>query len=309
MTKRFACPSVFAVLLLLIAVPAPVAAQGLSIGGSDSNFGTRSIAPGFTPDPLQIAITSGGDLSVPKMNLAEGCVGFATSTPDYIIQITGAMDFLSFFNEGDGDTGLVINDPNGTWFCDDDSHTDTNPKVSLSNAQPGQYDIWVTSYTASENISGTLYVTELRSTASSGMEDSDVLSIGGSSSNFGSTSIAPGFTPDPFPVVITSGGSLNVPAMDLSVGCVGFATATPDYIVEVSGAMKALSFYNEAEGDTGLVINDPNGNWHCDDDSHTGTNPMVSLSNAPSGQYDIWVTSYTASDNINGTLYITERRD
>lgn len=146
----------------MVALAAPIAAQSLSIGGSSSNFGRTSLAPGFTPDPFQVSVVSGGALHVPSLNLANGCVGYATSDPDYIIDISGAMSYLSIYVEGSGDTGLVINDANGGWHCDDDSHSGTNPRVTLYNASAGQYDIWISSYSSGESISGTLNLTEIR---------------------------------------------------------------------------------------------------------------------------------------------------
>lgn len=146
----------------MVSAAAPIAAQSLNIGGSSSHFGRTSLAPGFTPDPFAVSVVSGGDIHVPSQNLASGCVGYATATPDYIIDITGPMDYLSIYVEGNGDTGLVINDANGGWSCDDDGHTGTNPKVTLYNAPAGQYDIWISSYTSGESISGTLHLTEIR---------------------------------------------------------------------------------------------------------------------------------------------------
>jgi hypothetical protein len=61
-----------------------------------------------------------------------------------------------------------------------------------------------------------------------------------------------------------------------------------------------------AGGDTGLVVNDPSGTWRCNDDSHGGVNPTVDVTNARSGQYDVWITSYSSGDNITGTLNVTE---
>ena len=162
MTKPLRITLLAGVVAFHLAMPASGAAQYLTLGGNNSNYGSTSLAPGFTPDPVQVGITSGGSLSVPNMNLGSGCVGYATSTPDYIVYVTGQMNYLSFYNEGTGDTGLVINDPNGNWHCDDDSRGGTNPMVALTYAQAGQYDIWVTSYSAGQNVSGTLSVTERR---------------------------------------------------------------------------------------------------------------------------------------------------
>jgi hypothetical protein len=47
-----------------------------------------------------------------------------------------------------------------------------------------------------------------------------------------------------------------------------------------------LRFYNIGGGDTGLV--------------------MVNIHGAPSGQYDVWVTSYQSGESIRGTLYVSE---
>jgi hypothetical protein len=70
-----------------------------------------------------------------------------------------------------------------------------------------------------------------------------------------------------------------------------------------------LRFFVRASGsgDTTLLINDASGNWHCNDDS-SGLNPMVSINNPPSGQYDIWVGSYRAGENLSSQLFITELR-
>jgi hypothetical protein len=134
------------------------------------------------------------------------------------------------------------------------------------------------------------------------------LLIGGSSSNFGSHTLSGGFMPDPWTTQITSGGSLDASNMSLGSGCRGFVTRQPDFILNYRNAASFLRFYATGNGDTTLVINDAAGNWHCNDDSHGGLNPTVDLSNPPSGQYDIWVGSYRANENIRATLHVTELR-
>ena len=131
------------------------------------------------------------------------------------------------------------------------------------------------------------------------------LSIGGDRANFGKHSLAAGFTPDPKRVNIVSGGNLNTSTMGLGAGCTGFATARPDAIVNWTGGGNMLRFFVRSSGDTTLLINDAAGNWHCNDDAD-GTNPMVSISNPPNGQYDVWVGSYEAGANLQSQLFITE---
>lgn len=139
-------------------------AQGsLRIGGSSSNFGTQALRGGFMPDPKQVGnIVSGGSLNVANMNLGSGCTGFATQQPDVIVNYTNPAGFLRFYFQGSGDTALAINAANGRWFCNDDT-AGLNPQVDIRNPTAGQYDVWVTSYRAGENIRGTLFITEMNS--------------------------------------------------------------------------------------------------------------------------------------------------
>jgi hypothetical protein len=290
--------------LLLLLVAAPGHAQ-LNTGGSGSNFGTVKLSPGFTPDPHAVSVMSGGDVDVRALALGTGCVGYATSQPDYIVQLSGSSSRLRFFHEGDGDTGLVVNDPNGGWHCNDDSYGGVSPTVDVDAAPAGQYDVWITSYSSGDNISGRLNVTEL-DRYPGWDEGATALESGGDESNFGRVTLSAGFTPDPRTVTITSGGNLDVRAMDLGEGCVGYATGRPDFIVDLTDESAFLRFFVNADGDTGLVINDPEGSWRCNDDAHGGLNPAVDLRDAPIGQYDVWVTSYSSGENISGTLHVTE---
>lgn len=139
-----------------------VAQSTLSIGGSNAHFGTHAISAGFMPDPKVINITSGGNLSVTTMGYGAGCRGYATSTPDAIVNYSGSGSFLRFFVQAAGDTTLVINDARGNWHCNDDT-VGTNPVVNITSPTAGQYDVWVGSYRSGEQIRGTLNITELRS--------------------------------------------------------------------------------------------------------------------------------------------------
>jgi S1-C subfamily serine protease len=123
---------------------------------------------------------------------------------------------------------------------------------------------------------------------------------------FGTVSLAAGFTPDPHTVEMLSGG--EVEANYLGGGCTGYAAVAPDYRLNWSGDSDELRvFYAAADGsDTTLLINLPDGEWVCDDDSDSGLDPLIEIQDPLEGQYDIWVASYSAGDFIDGTLHITE---
>jgi len=314
MTRAALAATVLAVVLVTLVSPARAQLQ---IGGSQSNFGRASLSPGFVPDPHNVAITSGGNIDARAMRLGRRCVGSVTRQPDFILDLTGRSRRLRFFfdAQGNGDTSLIINDSRSRWRCNDDSRRSVNPEVTIRNARAGQYDVWVGSYSAGQSIQGTLSITELdlhpgaavASVAAPAATGSQ-LATGGSSSNFGRRSLRAGFTPDPATLAVTSGGSLDVSRMGLGSGCVGFATAQPDVILNWSGGGSLLRLYFAGSGDTALVINDARGRWYCNDDSNGGTNPMVDIPNPGAGQYDIWVTSYRAGESIRGTLHATELR-
>jgi len=148
------------------APPAAVGAPGgggLAAGGGASNFGRFSMSMGFQPDPTTIRVTSGGDLNAAAGG--PGCAGWVTAQPDVIIDFTAMTGFLRFaFRPDDSreDATLVINDPQGDWYCNDDA-VGLMPMVDFADARPGQYDIWVGSYESGAYVTGSLLVTELSS--------------------------------------------------------------------------------------------------------------------------------------------------
>ncbi len=125
--------------------------------------------------------------------------------------------------------------------------------------------------------------------------------------NYGLIEIDSGFIPDPRTQEVASGGIVDVSY--LGGGCTGWASSAPDFSVRytIIGFSSLLRFYFEGSGDATLVINDPQGNWSCNDDSEFGgVNPLIDFSNPADGRYDIWVGSFSPGTTILGTLNVTE---
>ncbi|MFT5356474.1 MAG: hypothetical protein ACI9KE_003699 [Polyangiales bacterium] len=121
-------------------------------------------------------------------------------------------------------------------------------------------------------------------------------------SNFGTISIAPGFTPDPHVVSGTSGGSAS--AADLSADCAGQISATPDHLLVAGGVFTNLRVMAHSDTDVTLVVERPDGTYLCNDDAE-GDDPIVESTFA-AGTYKIWVGSYNADTNGRYTLGISE---
>jgi serine protease Do len=125
---------------------------------------------------------------------------------------------------------------------------------------------------------------------------------------YGSLEVNPGFQDDPKSEEVVAGGPIDVSY--LGNECTGFAEPNPDYEIHYNaGAQPMLRIYfvaNTPGDDATLIINDADGHWHCSDDEYGTTDPSIDFSPPPDGWYDIWIGSYSPSDYISGTLYVTE---
>ncbi|MCZ7546435.1 MAG: hypothetical protein M5R40_24210 [Anaerolineae bacterium] len=274
--------------------------------GLDPNYGSLALASGFPNDPRRVDIRSGGAIDVGSCNLGSGCMGYATAAPDFRVNWSGGGSRLRFFFEGSEDTVLLVNDPGGRWHCNDDSAGTFNPTVTITSPPNGQYDIWVANYRSGVSTSGTLFITELDLSPGPDSGPSPTCPSTGLDPNYGSLALASGFPNDPRRVDIRSGGAIDVGSCNLGSGCMGYATAAPDFRVNRSGGGSRLRFFFEGSEDTVLLVNDPGGRWHCNDDSAGTFNPTVTITSPPNGQYDIWVANYRSGVSTSGTLFITE---
>ncbi len=264
-----------------------------------ATYGEVSLSSGFTPDPHSVSPTAGGsiDASTRNSSSSQGSIALA---PDYEVTYSAGSLPLYFYVHASSDTTLVVNGPDGQWYCDDDSNGGTNPQVTFNSPRSGTYDIWVGTY-GGGTTPATLFVTELSSGGgggdSSGMPDASL------TATFGEVYLSAGFTPDPQSISLTAGGS--IPASNVSSSCEGMIAAAPDYQITYTAGSFPLAIRTESGVDTTLVVNGPDGQWYCDDDNGGGTNAEVRFAKPASGVYDIWVGTYGGGMN-GATLLVTE---
>lgn len=113
--------------------------------------------------------------------------------------------------------------------------------------------------------------------------------------------LSAGFLPDPIQTGVVSGGPND--ASELGGSCVGMIGSSPDVVVNYDSNGGTLSFSHASGGDTSLVINGPDGQYYCDDDTN-GYDPVLTWGSAPSGRYDVWVGA--VGEPVGGTLLISE---
>lgn len=264
-------------------------------------YGTVTLSAGFQPDPHTTTVVAGGSDQNPIAGA--GCVGYLNmERPDLDLNYTAGTYPLRIAVNASTDTALLINQPDGSWICDDDGGDGSNPLVHLASPQSGQYNIWVTTYNAGAQSPAAVSISE--STAGSGTSAVAARPNVGAEPLYGTLSLAGGFQPDPQIRNIDAGGSTQNPIS--GDGCAGFInTARPDLDLNYQPGTYPLYLYVRANSDTTLLVNLPDGSWVCSDDV-LGQDPMLRLDNPPAGQYNIWVGTYSAGTTQKAAVYVSE---
>lgn len=138
---------------------APAAAQDYH---ADPNFGAVTLASGFTPDPRVIPVRSGGEIDASR--ISQACTGFISNSPDVRLNYSAGSLPLILSVAAEADTTLVVNGPDGHYYCDDDGGVNgLNPMVRFQAPASGQYDIWIGTYGNSSLQPARLHISELTS--------------------------------------------------------------------------------------------------------------------------------------------------
>lgn len=125
---------------------------------------------------------------------------------------------------------------------------------------------------------------------------------------YGLERLTAGFEPDPHTVPLKSGGETAVSGLPET--CLGYINAgQPDVSVIYENRPDLnLTFFVDGPSDTALLVNDPNGVWHCNDDAGgaDGYQPSVTIQGPAEGKYDIWVAEQASGQYNDVRLMITE---
>ncbi len=265
--------------------------------------GANTLSAGFLPDPHIVPVFAGGNLQA--SNASSGCSGFITDAPSYRLNYEAGSSTLSIYINAAFDTTLLINTPNGDWVCDDDNDNldNLNSGWYFDNAASGQYDIWVGTYSESNNNGRAILAI---SEYSESTWDRDLHL--NSSVFVPEISLTGGFSPDPYTIDVVAGGPNQASTLDSS--CSGYVGANPSYRLNFSPGSLGLGIYTLSDIDTTLAIRSPSGIWNCNDDNSNLENTLNSgyyFSSPETGIHDIYVGAFSeGSVGQSATLAITE---
>ena len=148
-------------MLASIAVAGPASAQPST--SADPNFGTINLSAGFSNDPRVIRVVSGGQTAA--TSVGRNCAGYVSRAPDVRLNYEAGSSLpLIISADSSDDTTLVVNGPDGRWYCDDDGgENGLNPSVRFNSPGTGRYEIWVGSYREGQNSEARLHISEISS--------------------------------------------------------------------------------------------------------------------------------------------------
>ncbi|MES3007650.1 MAG: pre-peptidase C-terminal domain-containing protein [Pseudomonadota bacterium] len=282
-------PSLHAALLLVLA--SQVTAQNV---GGDPLYGAGSLDGGFSPDPFVIDVQAGGNDEADDNG--ESCTGYiAESQPDYRLTYSPTDYPLGFFVSADVDTTLIINAPNGSWYCNDDSNSldSSNPGVLFSKPQSGQYDVWIGTYSSDDSgADARLVITE--------QDDDQWLTM-----DIGTGS--PTADEEEFDQLVAelsdllgedgTGALSNTGTLedgDATLPGYGFAD---NFTFTAESGQQAIIDLRSDDFDTYLVVETPSGERLTNDDYDGSTErSLLSLPLSESGTYSVTVSSFMADE-------------
>lgn len=265
-----------------------------ALGASSLGIGTVSaqvVSPQAPPSFGQAALsgnqrvtlrgTAGGGVSLSSVN--GSCRGYAQPNPSHVLTVAPGVQMVRLAGTSNTDTTLMVQMPDGRLICDDDGGEGLNPLVEVP-AVPGQWRIWVGSYSSS----------------STGPYNLDVMAVGGGPTQptpppgggtalHSTVDMSMGARPDPMIVAGSFGGPVEASSMGRD--CRGWITGPPGHIVNARTAFPNLRFVVNASTDTTLVVRYPDGRVLCNDDGGGSLNPLIEAPTGP-GQILVWVGSY-----------------
>ncbi|MCB1406017.1 MAG: hypothetical protein KDK01_07070 [Rhodobacteraceae bacterium] len=284
-------PSVLPALAFVVASTlgtAALACPDWSMTGQQLRYTSDQL---WTPQTLSVIAGGSDNLA----NCPQPGNGYVATRPDFDLNFSGngmGRD-LEFRVNAQCDTVLLINDARGQWHFDDDGGDGLNARLRLPSAPEGDYDIWVGTY-GSSTCQATLTLETFGGGGGGGAvspqaqcpdpgQNGRMLSFDGQGL----------YSAQRFDVI--AGGNIDLGLCQTVPGN-GHIVEGPDFTLNLTGNPQQydLEFRIEGSCDPVLLVNDPNGQWHFNDDDG-GLNSRLRLDRAAPGLYDIWVGTFGAS--------------
>jgi hypothetical protein len=283
----------------------------------------------FSLDPFFVSLQAGGHVDAAILDKA--CSGFVPTMPSVAFDYQGKGDQLRAFFYSDGDPVLVLQKPDGSFLCNDNTNPQLlDPTVTVAAPAKGRYNIWVGSRRENDLIPGVIVFTQKPAV------DLGTFSLGSLirrpslpallpsrervaaavrrlvDARIGAKAVA--LPPDGTPLTATVTAEGILPAIELTTGdrlCNGLVSLKPDFVFSVPDGTDAVSAVFEGSADTALLVRGPDDSVSCADDSADAANlnPSIVLDKPAPGDYLVWVGRINPSQPVTGTLTVAAGSD
>ncbi len=296
-TGSAGCVTGLVAMVAIAAVGGGVAFSVMRNGGSFIPSVDLHAAPTAGTVVLGAAPTAGRSFpaiangSIAANRLSSACRGHFSSAPHLVLRVTTTQQ-VTITSRGTGDLTLAVRDASGLWRCDDDGGEGTNPRLTLS-LTPGVYPVWFGRYSESSAVSFEALVDSeavgsvplANGLAVAAAPTLGVVALSGLSSTTTREGVA--------------GGLLS--ASTLGSNCRGYISAVPHLSLTVRDQRRVV-LTTASTTDLTMVVRDPSGALHCDDDS-VGNQPRIETFATP-GIVQVWVGTFSSGPRAPFTLSV-----
>ena len=303
---------------------APVTTTLSADPAHDLTSATIDLHAGYIMDPYLLPVV--GKSEKVAAELVKGCNGYVSASPSVTVNWSGKTDQLNFFVYSDDDAVLAVQQPDGSFICNDDAGAATvDPLVTIKNPAPGTYKVHVGTAKKDQPALGFLAVTQMsldeiklaaldmapmlrrrerpQPQALPQLDPKSLLLI--RSAIFGSTELQAGFKP--VQAFVAGGGEIAAfKVEDKKLTCAGFVSAVPSYSFTWTGKAQSIRLFLDALRDSTLAVVTPDQKVLCGMNADANNlNPVVDIPAAAAGDYKVYVAAMQPNTVVGGKLTIT----
>lgn len=121
----------------------------------------------------------------------------------------------------------------------------------------------------------------------------------------GMLNLAAGFSPDPASLPLALGAGSTDARQLFGGDCRGTINPLPAVLLTYTGGGTMLRIFFTSSEDTTIIVQRPDGQFVCGDDSPGTLNPLVDISAPAAGVYSVWLGTYNPGVTTQGTLYVS----
>lgn len=292
----------------LAQAPAP-APTPLPVGCPDWNIqgAPITLAGGQLAVPQSYGVLASGSVPLANCGNIQG-TGYFNQAPNFSFWLSGMDNYrLDLSVVSDCDSTLLANAVDTTWYFDDDSNGNLDPRLSIqgANSLNGRVDVWVGTY-GGGSCNATLTAQAVPVVAPQPVPQPVPQPAGGCPTwQLQGTPITTTgdtlYSPQSYQALASGTTALsgcNIP------GTRGYANAAPTYTFYLSGMDQyRLAVDVVSQCDSTLLVNTADGQWFFDDDSNGNLDPRLDIrgANLLNGRVDVWIGTY-GGGSCNATL-------